>query len=93
MIKGTEYIIDAVNKLKEDFNIEFILLENKPQDEVLKLLKEKADIFIEKIVGPSYALSAIEAMAYGIPVIGSVDNGDWDDLCNTLKRFILKNVQ
>ncbi len=87
IIKGTEYIINAVNKLKKDFDIDFILLENKSQDEVLKVLREKADIFIEKIVGPSYALSAIEAMAYGIPVIGSVDNGDWDDLCNTLKRY------
>lgn len=87
IIKGTEYIIEAVERLKNEIDINFILLEKKSNAEVLSILRDQADIFIEKLVGPSYALSAIEAMAYGVPVIGSVDNGDWDDLAKTFRRY------
>lgn len=87
IIKGTEYINHIVEKLQSEFNIEYILLEKKPNQEVLNILQNKATIFIEKLVGPSYALSAIEAMSYGVPVIGSVNNGDWDDLYKSFSRY------
>jgi len=87
IIKGTEYISNTINKLKNDFDIEYILLEKRPNIEVLDILQNKADIFIEKLVGPSYALSAIEAMSFGVPVVGSVNNGDWNDLYKCLSRY------
>lgn len=87
IIKGTEYVNQTISKLSKDFNIEYLLLENMPNDEVLDILQNKADIFIEKLVGPGYALSAIEAMSFGVPVVGSVNNGDWDDLNKALCRY------
>ena len=87
IIKGSEYIINVIERLKNKFDIEFIILEGKKNEEVLSILKNKADIFIEKLIGPSYALSAIEAMSYGVPVIGSADNGDWDDLAKAFRRY------
>lgn len=87
IIKGTEYINETIFRLSKDFNIEYLLLENMPNEEVLDILQNKADIFLEKLVGPGYALSAIEAMSFGVPVVGSVNNGDWDGLYKALCRY------
>lgn len=87
IIKGTEFINQAIEKIKHDFDIEYLLLEKRPNEEVLEILQNKADILIEKLVGPGYALSAIEAMSYGVPVVGSVNNGDWSDLDKSLNRY------
>jgi glycosyltransferase involved in cell wall biosynthesis len=73
-IKGTEFVISAVNQLKsEGLLIELILLENKTNDEVLKVLATKADIVVEQLV-LGYALSAMEAMSCGVPVLSNLDN-------------------
>ncbi len=70
VIKGTEYIAAAVERLKaEGYRIEFRLLERMKNSEVRTLL-ERSDILVELLVS-GYGLSAIEGMALGKPVISS----------------------
>ncbi len=78
-IKGSEYIINAVNELAEEgLNIKLLLLEGVKNDQVLKILNEEADLLVEKLIGPSYALSAIEGMSAGLPVINNLNTSDWN---------------
>lgn len=70
LIKGTEYVYAAVNKLKEEgFSIELLLLENMKNSEVRTAL-ERCDIFVELLI-TGYGLSGIEGMALGKPVISN----------------------
>ena len=68
VIKGTEYIIAAVEKLKsEGLQIEFQLLEGLEITEVRALL-ERSDILVELLV-TGYGLSGIEGLSLGKPVV------------------------
>ena len=70
MIKGTEYIIAAVERLqKEGYQIDFRLLEGLKNTEVERILKE-SDILVELLVC-GYGLSGMEGMALGKPVISN----------------------
>ena len=71
--KGTEYLIQAVNELKsEGLNVELVLLENVPNEKIRELMQE-VDIFAEQFI-LGYAMSAIEAMASGLPVMSNLEN-------------------
>lgn len=73
--KGTEFIINAIEGLKaEGYKINFILLEKVPNSEVLRILREEADILVEQIIFSGYALNAIEGMANGVPVLSNLSN-------------------
>ena len=71
--KGTEYLVQAVDELKrEGLDIELVLLENVPNAQVRELM-QGADILAEQfIIG--YAMSAIEGMASGLPVMSNLEN-------------------
>ena len=76
--KGSEFIIDSVEKLiNEGFKINFILLEGYENKEVIKVLKEKADILVEQVIFSGYALNAIEGMSMGIPVLSNLSNNQY----------------
>lgn len=67
--KGTQYIINAVEKLKLDgFNIDFSIAENLNHDEVLSELRE-CHIFIDQLLVGWYGTAAVEAMALGRPTL------------------------
>lgn len=71
--KGTEYLIKAVNDLKnEGLQIDLILLEKVPNKDVLKWMQE-GDILAEQFIATAYALSGIEGMASGLPVLANLD--------------------
>jgi glycosyltransferase involved in cell wall biosynthesis len=67
-IKGTEYILPAIEELSKDFDFEFRLLHNVSRAEALKSVSE-CDIFIDQILIGSYGSAAMEAMSYGKPVM------------------------
>ncbi len=68
-IKGTQYFIDAVDELVEDgLNIELVLLERVPNDEV-KNVMSSVDIVADQLIVGWYAMFALEAMAMGKPVL------------------------
>ena len=67
--KGTKYIIESFNKLKEKHdNIELVLVEGKTQQEAFEIYKT-ADIIVDQLFAGTYGVFAIESMALGKPVI------------------------
>ncbi len=71
-VKGTRFIIEAVNQLiKEGVAIELRLLENKPNYEVIRVLAEESDVHIDQLFFDGYALNALESMSLGVPTIGN----------------------
>ena len=64
--KGSEFIINAVEKLqKEGFKIELNLLEKLKNHEVKKILQDETDILVEQIIFTGHALNGLEGMACG----------------------------
>lgn len=75
-IKGTEFIIEAIEELKKKgYNIELVLIEKMKNDEVKELLK-KCDILIDQL-NLGYALNAIEGMSLSLPVITNLTNDSY----------------
>lgn len=71
--KGSKYILSAIKELKKKYNFEFILVENKKQDEAIQIYK-KADIIIDQMFAQTYGVFAIEAMALGKPIVGYISD-------------------
>lgn len=68
-IKGTRYIIEAVERLKsEGVAFEFALLEALAHDEARKTY-ERADLLVDQLLTGWYGGLAVEFMALGKPVI------------------------
>ncbi len=71
--KGTKYVLETIERLeKEKYNIEFILIENQPNDYVLETCKS-ADIIVDQLVLESHGIFPIESMALGKPVLCRID--------------------
>jgi glycosyltransferase involved in cell wall biosynthesis len=68
IVKGSDYIIKAIEELKTKYHFDFELITNKPREEVLSLM-QKADIFIDQIICGGYGLASVEAMSFGKPVL------------------------
>lgn len=72
-LKGTEFILRAVEELQtEGLDIDFRLLENAPNSEVLRAI-EDADLVVDQLVIGWYAMFSIEAMALSKPCICNID--------------------
>jgi glycosyltransferase involved in cell wall biosynthesis len=68
-IKGTEYIIKAVENLqKKGHEIELILIEKMSNDNVLKAIRN-ADLVVDQLIIGWYAMFAIEAMVAHKPTV------------------------
>lgn len=68
-LKGTQYLIDACEELKNDgYPIELIIVE-KMNNEAAKKIYEQADIIADQFIAGWHGLFAIEAMALGKPVL------------------------
>ena len=66
--KGTEYVIKAVEKLKnEGYNVNLMLVENIPHNKVIEYYKQ-ADIVVDQLLLGWYGNVTIECMALGKPV-------------------------
>lgn len=72
MLKGTEYILTAIKRLKDEgANIELILVENMSNSEA-RMVYQSADIVIDDVLMGPYGILAIECMAMGKPVLGFI---------------------
>ena len=68
-IKGTQFFIDAVEKLQnEGEDIELILVEGK-SNEVIRELMNDVDLVLDQLIIGWYAMFSIEAMSMEKPVI------------------------
>jgi hypothetical protein len=75
-VKGTEFLVDAVEQLKsEGLKLELILLEKVPNSKVKELMQE-VDILAEQFIY-GYTLSAIEGLASGLTVLSNLENEDY----------------
>ena len=66
--KGSEDIIEICRDLEKQNIIEFLLIEDKPQHEVIKVKKE-CDIYIDQIHnrgGWGYGMSSVESLSMGL---------------------------
>jgi len=72
LYKGTDLILSVIEKLKQSFSFEFLLLENLPRNEVLSI-KSQCTISIDQVGGSfggtGYGKAGIESLAMGIPTI------------------------
>ncbi|MDQ1261110.1 MAG: hypothetical protein QG575_291 [Euryarchaeota archaeon] len=67
-VKGTEYVVKAVEELKsEGYKIELDLVKNMPHQEAVEHYKQ-ADIVVDQLLIGWYGVFAIECMALGKPV-------------------------
>jgi hypothetical protein len=72
-VKGTEFVIAAVDQLRrEGLEIELVLAERLPNTEVRRLL-QSCHIVAEQFIH-GYALAAMEAMALGKPVLSNLSD-------------------
>lgn len=66
--KGTKYIIEAVDRLKQKYDFDFQLVHNMSRKEALDKMRN-CDVFIDQIIYGHHGMAAVEAMAFGKPVI------------------------
>ncbi len=67
--KGTEAILRAAREVaRRHKNVEIVLIEGLPYHEALRM-KAEVDIFVDQIGELGYGISALEALAMGIPVV------------------------
>jgi hypothetical protein len=74
-VKGTEFLVKAVEELREEgLKVELLLVERMPNEEVRRLMAEEADILTEQFIATGYAMSGIEGMASGLPVMANLEH-------------------
>ncbi len=78
MTKGTKYILEAVEQLKNDFDFEFKLLEGIPREDTLKIIAS-CDIFIDQLLLGSYGMASCEAMSMSKPVLCYIMKSVYDN--------------
>lgn len=72
--KGTEFLLHSVEELqREGLLIELVLLERVP-NEVVRQTMQEVDILAEQFIASIYALSGIEGMASGLPVLVNLES-------------------
>lgn len=72
-LKGTQFLLDAVEELKrEGVEIELKLIEQRPNAEVLEAI-DQADVVVDQLIIGWYAMFALETMALATPCICFVD--------------------
>jgi len=67
-VKGTDYIEQAVDRLKKKYDFEFILI-HKLSYQKARDIYSKADIIVDQLMLGAHGLFAVEGMALGKPVI------------------------
>ena len=72
--KGTEFLIDAVKRLKQEGLLVDLILLQKVSNKKVKELMQTADILAEQFIFTGYALNGIEGMASGLPVLANLDH-------------------
>ncbi|WP_072681729.1 glycosyltransferase [Arcobacter sp. LA11] len=69
LVKGTKYIVEAVEKLKNDgYDFEFVLKRQLTQEELYREIVD-CDIYVDELRCGSHGVTAIEAMCAGKPTL------------------------
>jgi glycosyltransferase involved in cell wall biosynthesis len=69
IFKGTDYLIRAVNELKDEkIEVELVLVEKVPNDKAIEIYRS-ADVIFDQCLMGNYGYFALEGMALGKPVM------------------------
>lgn len=74
-IKGTERILEALQRLRLDYQFELVVVENETHERAMQMYRD-ADLIIDQVLAGWYGGFAVEAMAMGKPVACYVRDGD-----------------
>lgn len=85
-VKGTKYIIEAVERLKKQgHKFNFTLVENLPNAKAKEIYRT-ADILIDQLLAGWYGGLAVELMALGKPVIAYIRSEDLKFIPSGMKK-------
>ncbi|HDQ45871.1 MAG TPA: glycosyltransferase family 1 protein [bacterium] len=65
-VKGTDAILAELERLRRDYPVEIVLIENLAHPEALRL-KKSCHLFIDNIGELGYGINGLESLAMGIP--------------------------
>ena len=91
--KGTPYLLKSIEILQREYpdSLEFILIQNIPYQEALKIY-QKADLIIDQLLIGWYGAFAVEAMSMGKPVAAFIREEDLqfipDKMADDLRRSV-----
>lgn len=71
--KGSNYILKAINELKNKYDFDFKLVQGMSHEDATKIY-EQADLIIDQVLAGAYGVFAVETMAMGKPVISWISN-------------------
>jgi len=77
LIKGTESILKAIKTIKKSRKVEFLLLENLPRSEVMRI-KLTCHISVDQLGsrgGTGYGINSLETLSMGIPTVTELNWG------------------
>lgn len=66
--KGTEFIVKAIERLKANHDFDFRLVQGVSRQEALDAIS-RSDVFIDQLIIGGHGVAAVEAMAFGKPVV------------------------
>lgn len=85
-VKGTRFILDAVERLKNDgISFEFVVIEGMSHAEARKQY-ERADLLVDQLLAGWYGGLAVELMALGKPVICYIREDDMKFIPDEMAR-------
>jgi glycosyltransferase involved in cell wall biosynthesis len=67
-LKGTEFVLAAIEALRPRFDFQFRLVHGVPRAEAMEILRG-ADLFIDQMIFGTHGLASLEAMAFAKPVV------------------------
>lgn len=66
--KGTKYVLQAVKQLKSKYDFDFVLVQNVERAKALEIMS-RCDIYVDQLILGAHGYAAVEAMAFGKPVV------------------------
>jgi len=101
-VKGTDFVMSAIESLKTRYDFDFRLIHNVGQDKALNMIRD-CDIMLDQFIVGSYGMVSLEAMALGKPVLCylkapilprlpidfPVVNANQENLADVLEEFIV----
>jgi len=68
-IKGSPYIVEAINRLKEEgYKVEYLYISNVPSNEI-RYYQVQSDIVVEQLIYGWWGSTGVETLALGKPVV------------------------
>lgn len=91
--KGSEHIINAIKILNKKYSskIDFILVENMPYEQALKIY-EQADLVIDQLLIGYYGAFAVEVMKMGKPLMVYINENDLKFIPEQMKKDCLDTI-